>query len=63
MDKKVTKAVVLPQGCFGIPHNCSTCVYANWRDKDSDGRVHCSGGYGGYNFSENRNGCIHWEGK
>ena len=48
----------LPEGCF--EGNCSNCRYANWNDKDSYGRVRCQGGYGGYNYSDDRNGCFHW---
>ncbi len=54
--KKIIK-IQLPQGCF--EGNCSDCVYANWHDKDSYGRVKCQGAYGGYNDPDKRNGCIH----
>lgn len=47
----------IPEGCF--EGNCSDCLYANWRDQDSYGRVKCRGGYGGYNHPEDRNGCFH----
>ena len=57
-----TKKLELPEGHFEIDRNCSTCVYANWRDKDQYGRVRCEGGYGGYNNPRDRNGCIHWRG-
>lgn len=56
------KALKLPEGHFEIDHNCSTCVYVNWYDKDNYGRVRCSGGYGGYNYPEKRNGCFYWKG-
>ena len=59
MEKKVVK---LPIGHFEIDKNCYTCVYANWHDKDSYGRVHCDGGYGGYNRPSDKNGCFHWKG-
>lgn len=59
-EKKQT--IIIPEGSFGIDHNCSTCVYANWHDKDSYGRVHCDGPYGGYNYANDRNGCFHWKG-
>ena len=36
------------------------CLYANFRDTDSYGRVRCNGGYGGYNNPQDRNGCFHW---
>lgn len=62
MEKKQIEAVKLPNGTFGIDHNCSTCVYANWYDKDSYGRVRCEGGYGGYNRPSDRNGCFYWKG-
>lgn len=57
MEKRL---IELPLGHFEIAKNCSTCAYANWRDKDSYGRVHCDGGYGGYNHPNDRNGCFHW---
>ena len=50
--------VCLPEGCF--EGNCRDCRYANWRDTKDDGRVYCDGGYGGYNFPENRNGCNYY---
>ncbi len=59
---KDLQTVQLPEGRFEIDHNCSTCVYANWRDKDDYGRVRCEGGYGGYNHPHDRNGCFHWRG-
>ena len=37
--------------------------YANFWDRDSQGRVKCQGGYGGYNHPENRNGCFHYKRK
>ena len=52
--------IKLPKGEF--KGNCSTCSYAKFRDRDSQGRVRCEGGYGGYNHPENRNGCFHWKG-
>ena len=58
MEKKVVK---LPKGHFEIDKNCSTCVYANWRDT-RDGKPYCEGGYGGYNRPSDRNGCFHWRG-
>ena len=61
-DNSKAEAMELPCGKFGIDHNCSTCVYANWYDKDSYGRVHCEGPYHGYNRPGDRNGCIHWKG-
>lgn len=60
-NKKKVSVVCLPCGHFEITKNCNTCRYANWRDTKSDGRVHCDGPYGGYNFPENRNGCFHWK--
>ena len=51
--------VVLPEGCF--MGNCSSCVYANWHDKDKYGRVYCEGRYGGYNYAHDRNGCFYYE--
>lgn len=36
---KKTFAIEIPEGCF--EGNCSDCVYANYRDKDSYGRVYC----------------------
>ncbi len=53
--------VCLPCGHFEMTKNCTTCRYANWHDRKDDGRVHCDGDYGGYNYPENRNGCFHWK--
>jgi len=53
--------IELPKGCF--EGNCVDCVYANWHDKDSYGRVKCQGKYGGYNDPNNRNGCFYYEKK
>lgn len=53
------KKIKLPKGCF--EGNCSDCVYANWYDKDSYGRVKCQGPYGGYNDPDKRNGCFHYK--
>ncbi len=41
---KKTFAIEIPEGCF--EGNCSDCVHANYRDKDSYGRVYCEAGYG-----------------
>lgn len=54
-----SKKIELPLGCF--EGNCSDCVYANWYDKDSYGRVHCDGPYGGYNKPGDRNGCFYYK--
>ncbi|MBP3938138.1 MAG: hypothetical protein IK955_01895 [Clostridia bacterium] len=59
--KENSKSVRLPEGCF-CRGNCSDCIYANLRDRDSYGRVKCDGGYGGYNRPEDRNGCFYWKG-
>lgn len=59
--KENSKVVRLPEGCF-CRGNCSDCIYANFHDRDSYGRVKCEGGYGGYNKPEDRNGCFHWKG-
>ncbi len=50
--------IKLPKGSFFV-NNCSNCLYANFYDRDSYGRVKCQGSYGGYNKPEDRNGCIH----
>mgnify|MGYP000997683176 CR=1 FL=1 len=47
--KEVTE-IRLPEGTFF--GNCRDCRYADWNDKDQYGRVHCDGGYGGYNNLE-----------
>ena len=60
-NKKKAPVVCLPCGHFEITKNCNTCRYANRRDRKDDGRIHCDGKYGGYNFPENRNGCFYWE--
>lgn len=60
--KEISKTIRLPEGCF-CRGNCSDCIYANFYDRDSYGRVKCEGGYGGYNKPEDRNGCFHWKGK
>lgn len=60
MDEK--KRIALPCGHFEVTKNCSTCIFANFRDRDSYGRVRCEGGYGGYNRPDDRNGCFHWKG-
>ena len=59
MEEKNIKIIELPEGCF--KGNCSDCVYANWNDKDSSGRVYCDGPYGGYNRPGDRNGCFHYK--
>ncbi len=56
---KQTLKIELPSGCF--KGNCSDCVYANFYDKDSHGRVRCNGSYGGYNNPNDRNGCFHYK--
>lgn len=53
--------IIIPKGEF--KGNCSDCLYANFRDTDSYGRVRCNGGYGGYNNPQDRNGCFHYERK
>ena len=50
--------IIIPKGSF--KGNCSDCLYANFRDTDSYGRVRCNGGYGGYNNPQDRNGCFHY---
>ena len=59
MEKRFIETVALPCGTFGTDKNCSTCAYANWHDKDRDGRVYCERGLG-YNYSSRRNGCFRW---
>ncbi len=54
-----SEKIILPKGCF--EGNCSDCLYANWHDKDSYGRVHCDGPYGGYNRPSDRNGCFYYK--
>ncbi|MBQ8540090.1 MAG: hypothetical protein IJ435_01315 [Clostridia bacterium] len=51
--------IELPMGHF--EGNCSDCIYANYRDRDKDGRVRCEGDYGGYNKPSDRNGCFYYE--
>lgn len=55
--EKIT--IRIPEGCF--EGNCSDCIYADWYDKDSYGRVRCNGPYGGYNKPSDRNGCFHYK--
>lgn len=57
--EKEKKRIEIPEGCFG--GNCGTCLYADLRDRDDQGRVKCIGEYGGYNRPEDRNGCFHYE--
>lgn len=57
--KTKIKKIIIPNGEFD--GNCSDCVYADWSDVDKYGRVHCRGGYGGYNYSKDRNGCFHYK--
>ena len=57
IDKKMI--VKIPNGFFS--GNCSDCIYANFRDRDDEGRVKCEGRYGGYNHPEDRNGCFYFE--
>ena len=62
-----TKEIKITNGAF-CSGNCSDCLYANFRDTDSYGRVRCNGGYGGYNIlrtetvafigQENNNGIL-----
>lgn len=54
-----TKEIKITKGAF-CSGNCTDCLYANFRDTDSYGRVRCNGGYGGYNNPQDRNGCFHW---
>lgn len=54
-----TKEIKITNGAF-CSGNCSDCLYANFRDTDSYGRVRCNGGYSGYNNPQDRNGCFHW---
>ena len=51
-----TKEIKITNGAF-CSGNCSDCLYANFRDTDSYGRVRCNGGY---NKPQDRNGCFHW---
>lgn len=60
MEKTEINIINLPEGSFGIDHNCATCRYADYSDTDSYGRVHCCGNYGGYNNPKDRNGCFWW---
>ena len=39
--------------------DCSSCQYANYHDKDSQGRVWCDS-FNRYNFSSDRNGCFRY---
>lgn len=59
MNKRNETKIKIPEGCF--EGNCSDCIYANFRDRDSYGRVKCEGGYGGYNHPSDRNGCFHYK--
>ncbi len=54
-----TKEIKITKGAF-CSGNCTDCLYADFRDTDSYGRVRCNGGYGGYNKPQDRNGCFHW---
>lgn len=54
-----TKEIKITNGAF-CSGNCTDCLYADFRDTDSYGRVRCNGGYGGYNKPQDRNGCFHW---
>lgn len=58
MDMRLKEKVIIPEGAF--EGNCRDCVYADWHDTDSYGRVYCRGSYGGYNKPEDRNGCFHY---
>ena len=51
--------VIIPEGSF--KGNCTTCIFADRFNKDSYGRVHCDGKYGGYNYPKDRNGCNYYE--
>lgn len=44
-----TKEIKITNGAF-CSGNCSDCLYANFRDTDSYGRVRCNGGYGGFDY-------------
>jgi len=63
MENKETlikdKEILIPEGCFN--GNCRDCIYADWNDTDSYGRVYCDGGYGGYNAPSDRNGCFYYK--
>jgi len=52
--------IEIPSGTF-CGGNCSDCLYANFYDTDSRGRVRCNGGYGGYNNPNDRNGCFYYK--
>lgn len=59
MMQKEKLKVEIPEGCFN--GNCCDCRYADWSDRDSQGRVYCNGGYGGYNNPSDRNGCFYFK--
>lgn len=56
---KRKEKIIIPEGCF--EGNCSDCIYANYYQKDNQGRVKCDGPYGGYNYPSDRNGCFHYK--
>lgn len=58
-NREKKESIVIPEGIF--EGNCSDCRYANWYDKDSNGRVRCDGPYGGYNRPSDRNGCFYYK--
>ena len=44
MDMRLKEKVIIPEGAF--EGNCRDCIYADWHDTDSYGRVYCRGSYG-----------------
>lgn len=57
IDNRNEIRIEIPAGCF--EGNCSSCQYANYHDKDSQGRVWCDS-FNRYNFSSDRNGCFRY---
>jgi len=58
MENSKVEEIKLPEGCFF--GNCVDCRQADWSDTDKNGRVYCVGGYGGYNYPRDRNGCFYY---
>lgn len=58
-EKTAAVKIKLPKGVF-CGGNCADCNYWNPSDnRGNQGMGYCNGGYGGYQYPSDRNGCIH----
>ena len=61
-NKNVEFNINIPEGCF-FSNNCTGCIYANFRDTDSDGWIKCNNSHvrGTYVDPSDRYGCFYFE--